>query len=98
MTGISGAQVLGQLPSGLRDELLAEYAKIMRNYRETRWEAAELDGGRFCEIVYSILRGYVDGAYPAGATKPQNFPRACEDLGSASRSHPQSVRLGIPRV
>jgi len=52
---------LGGLPSSLRAELLTEYDKIVRNYREGRWEAAELDGGRFCEITYTILKGFTDG-------------------------------------
>ena len=90
---------LGLLPSGLRNELTDEFSKIVRNYREGRWEAAELDGGRFCEIVYSVLRGYIDGGFPAAATKPANFPRACELLGQANKAEfPQSARLGIPRV
>jgi hypothetical protein len=99
VTGLQAAQALGNLPQGLRGELIGEYAKIVRNYRERRWEAAELDGGRFSEIVYTILRGYVDGSYPATASKPSNFPQSCEALASANRSQfSQSVRLGIPRV
>jgi len=99
VTGLDAAQALGGLPSGLRGELLGEYAKIIRNYRERRWEAAELDGGRFAEIVYTILRGHVDGTYPPTASKPQNFPQSCEALAQADRVRfPQSVRLGIPRV
>jgi hypothetical protein len=99
VAGINAAQALGSLPQGLRSELLNEYAKITRNYRERRWEAAELDGGRFSEIVYTILRGYIDGSYPSTASKPQNFPQSCGALGQADRNRfPQSVRLGIPRV
>src|SRR5205814_651141 len=58
-----------------------------------------LDGGRFSEIVYTILSGHVGGSYPATASKPQNFPLSCETLKQADRQiFPQSVRLGIPRV
>jgi len=39
----------------MRSELLADFAKITRNYRERRWETAELDGGRLCEVVCTIL-------------------------------------------
>jgi hypothetical protein len=96
---LDAAYALGNLPKGLRGELLTEYSKITRNYRERRWEAAELDGGRFSEIVYTILRGYIDGSYPKTASKPRNFPKSCEDLALASKANfPQSVRLGIPRV
>lgn len=96
---LDASTALGGLPSTLRGELLAEYDKITRNYRESRWEASELDGGRFCEIVYSILRGRVDGQYPAQTTKPSRFPDACDDLAQTPKaSQPQSVRVTIPRV
>lgn len=94
---VDPATALGGLPASLRSELLVEYDKIVRNYREGRWETAELDGGRFCEIVYSILKGQVDGSYPASASKPRDFPGACTALAQAT-AFPQSVRLGIPRV
>lgn len=93
------AEALGDLPVGLRDELLAEFDKITTNYRERRWEAAELNGGRFCEVVYSILKGIIDGQFPASASKPPRFPDACKDLEKAPKTQaPQSVRVGIPRV
>lgn len=92
------SQALGHLPKGLRDELVEEFGKITRNYRERRWEAAELDGGRFSEIVYTILAGHLDGGnYPARASKPQDFKRACEQLAPKT-AYPKSARLTIPRV
>jgi len=93
------ALALGDLPEGLRDELLAEYDKITRNYRERRWETAELNGGRFCEVVFSILKGRIDGHYPSKASKPRRFPDACKDLEQTPKHiAAQSVRIGIPRV
>jgi hypothetical protein len=93
------AKALGHLPQGLRDELVNEYQKIVRNYREQRWEAAELDGGRFSEIVYTILQGYVDGSYPAKPSKPNDFPSACNGIAKADKTtFPKSVRLGLPKV
>lgn len=95
---LSAAQAMGLLPQGLRSELLAEYGKITRNYREERWEAAELDGGRLCEIAYTILDGYtLGGNYAATASKPANFPTACRNLESRS-AYPDSARMTIPRV
>lgn len=93
-------QALGLLPQGLRDELLREYTKITRNYRENRWEAAELNGGRFCEIVYTILNGYLDGhQYPAAASKPKNMKAECDALAHRGKGTvPDSVRVSIPRV
>lgn len=92
------ATALGHLPKTLRDELVEEFGKITRNYRERRWEATELDGGRFSEIVYTILAGHLDGDnYPAKASKPQSFKRACEQLEHKT-AYPKSARLTIPRV
>jgi hypothetical protein len=77
--------------------LLAEFAKITRNYREYSWEAAELDGGRLCEIVYTVLDAHTSGSpYPATASKPSNFKRSCETL--EARTGPESARLTIPRI
>jgi hypothetical protein len=97
---LDAAQALGRLPQGLRDELLAEQGKITRNYRERRWEAAELDGARFSEVVYTILAGYLDGQkYPASAYKPKDLKSACETLASAPRTAgPDAVRVTIPRI
>jgi hypothetical protein len=92
-------RALGDLPEGLRDELLLEFDKITRNFREARWEAAELNGGRFCEIVYSILKGRIDGGFPTTASKPARFADACKALEQTPKdSELQSVRVGIPRV
>ncbi|MET7506875.1 hypothetical protein [Streptomyces albidoflavus] len=91
--------VLGNLPSSLKAELVDEFNKIMRNYREGRWEASELNGGKFCEIVYSILDGYLaGGSYPSRAKKPARFKDACEDLAKSAKTYSESARLTIPRL
>lgn len=96
---LTASTALAQLPDGLRIELMAEFGKITRNYREGRWEAAELNGGRFCEVVYSILDGFIARSYPTAASKPPRFADACKDLEKSSKADsPQSVRIGIPRV
>lgn len=96
---LDASQALGHLPSGLRDELMAEYSKLTRNFARGEWGVAELYGGRFCEVVYSILKGYVDGTFPSSASKPANFPQKCRDLEQADKAKfPQSVRIGIPRL
>ena len=60
---IQPSQALSALSAGLRDPLLAEYQSIVQNYMERRWSPSELSGGKFCEIVYTILDGYAKGAY-----------------------------------
>jgi hypothetical protein len=98
MAKLAPAQALGHLPITLREELVEEFAKITQNYRQQHWEAAELDGGRFCEIVYTILAGHTDGDnYPARASKPAQFKQACENLASRT-GYTKSARLTVPRV
>lgn len=90
---------LGKLPSSLRDDLLREFNKVVQNYREERWEPAELDAGRLCEVVYTILRGHVDGSYPAKSSKPRDFKGACDDLAQTPKTaFPHSVRITVPRI
>lgn len=90
---------LGAVPPSLCDELLKALNEVMSNYRERRWEPSELNGGKLCEVVYTILRGHVDGRFPAKATKPSNIVEACKVLeqGPAAKL-PRSVRIQIPRM
>jgi hypothetical protein len=85
------------LPKRLREELLAAFGKIVQNYSERRWEPAELNGGKLCEVAYSIVRGMADGKYPARGSKPRNMVAACQALESET-SVPRSVRIQIPRM
>jgi hypothetical protein len=88
---------LKALPDTLRNELLDEYKSIIRNYAEHRWSPSELSGGRFCEIVYSILDGNAKGTYPAKASKPSDFVTACRKLES-NKAVPRSFQILIPRL
>lgn len=91
--------LLQAIPEDLRRELLSAYGQILRNFRERRWEPAELNGGKLCEVVYTILRGYVDGKFPNKSIKPGNMLEACRDLEQApASSFPRSVRIQIPRI
>jgi hypothetical protein len=98
---ISPASAFGTLPETLRDALLNEFNKIVRNFREKRWEPAELDAGRLCEIVYSIVHGYVSGTMPASASKPPNMVAVCRALEQGPTTAlpgDRSVRILIPRT
>jgi hypothetical protein len=94
--------LLAVLPSTLLDALFASYREIMRNYAERRWEPAELNGGKFCEAVYTILLGYIDGSFAIKPSKPRDMVAACRELErrppSSSRVGDRSVRILIPRV
>lgn len=91
--------VLANIPSGLRDPLIAAFNSILKNFREARWEPAELNGGKLCEVVYTILRGHVDGKFPSTPTKPKNMLDACKALeGADPAKFPRSVRIQVPRL
>jgi hypothetical protein len=90
---------LSGIPSGLRQELFDAFKEIVRNFRENRWEPSELNGGKLCEAVHTILRGHVDGKIPDRAKKPSNMVDACRALEKADdKKFPRSIRIQIPRV
>jgi hypothetical protein len=97
--GIVPAHALPDLPKKLRAELLGAFNEIVVNFAAQRWEPAELNGGKLCEVTYNVLRGYVDGRYPAKSTKPRNMVAACTALEQApTGSIPRSIRIQIPRM
>jgi hypothetical protein len=89
--------LLRNLPISLKEELITEFNKLLKNYREGKWEPAELNGGKLCEIIYSIIKGYISGSYPISASKPSNFYDSCKAFETAS-SFPRSVRIQVPRI
>ncbi len=90
---------LGTLPAALREPLLDAFQTIVRNYKERRWEPAELNGGKLCEVVISILQGAVAGRLPASPAKPKNMVQACLEIEKADATRfPRSVRIQLPRV
>ncbi len=96
--GASLTSVLGTLSVGLRKELFDAFNQIVKNFRERRWEPSELNGGKLCEVVYTILRGYADGKYPAKAAKPKNMVLACQKLETEAAGALRSIRIQIPRM
>lgn len=94
---IRPAQALATIPSGLRQPLLAEYQSIVQNYMERRWSPSELSGGKFCEIVYTILDGFSQGKYATQPSKPRDFVGECRKLENNSQV-PRSFQILIPRV
>jgi hypothetical protein len=89
--------VFGKLPTRLREELLDAFGKIVQNFSERRWEPSELNGGKLCEIVYSLIKDMAEGKYPPRATKPKNMMLACAQMEQAT-SLPRSLRVQIPRM
>jgi hypothetical protein len=99
---LNSASILQQIPAGLRESLLNSYQEMVSNFSEHRWEPAELNGGKFCEVVHSILNGYLQGVYPVGPSKPRNIVDACRALEQIpqdpNRVGDHSARKLIPKV
>lgn len=99
---IDPTKLLAGLPAGLRTPLIECYTDIVRNYSERRWRPAELEGGRFCEVVYTILDGAISGTYAATPSKPSNMLGSCQSLESRpanpTRVGDRSLRIMIPRL
>lgn len=99
---IDSSKVLSGLSAGLRDPLLVTFREIAANYLEHRWEPSELNGGKFCEVVFSIIDGAIKGSFPAKPAKPLNMRDACQALEKLP-SNPKlvgdrSFRILIPRL
>jgi hypothetical protein len=94
---IAASTGLSAIPAGLRDPLLEEYQTIVQNWLEQRWLPSELHGGRFSEIVYTILDGHAKSKYAATPSKPANFAGACKKLENNSHA-PRSFQILIPRM
>lgn len=94
--------ILSSIPSGLRDPLIKCYQEIISNYSEHRWEPSELNGGKFCEVVYTIINGYINGSFPTNPSKPRDMLIACRALETipvnSTRIGDRSVRILIPRM
>jgi hypothetical protein len=99
---IHPAQALLVLPAGLRQPLLDTYSEIARNFAERRWEPAELNGGKFCEVVYNIIDGAISGNFATTPSKPARLLDACRSLEGlpsvAMRVGDRSLRILIPRL
>lgn len=89
--------ILGLLPSGLREPLLEEYQRIVQCFSEGRWLPSELSGGRFCEIVFTVIDGYTTGTYAPVPSKPQDFVGTCRRLEQNTHV-PRSFQILIPRI
>jgi hypothetical protein len=99
---IDASKILAGLPAGLRDPLLRHYSEIATNFIEHRWEPAELNGGKLCEVVYSIIEGAITTNFPAKPTKPNDMVKACRALENSptdfNRIGDRSLRVLIPRM
>ena len=99
---IDPGTVLANLPTGLRDPLLKYYREIAERFVEHRWEPSELNGGKFCEAVYTIVEGAIAGKFSEKPSKPKDMVQACRALeglpADSNRVGDRSLRILIPRA
>jgi hypothetical protein len=57
--GLAPEDAFSTLPSTLRNDLLSAFNQVVSNYREHKWEPSELNGGKLCEAVYTIIEGWL---------------------------------------
>lgn len=95
---ITPEQAFSVLPDSLAADLLNAYAEIVSNFEQHRWEPSELNGGKLCEAVYTIVEGYLSGNYIARSAKPRNMLQACKDLEKVHAKADRSPRIQIPRM
>jgi len=95
---ISPNTAFAALPTSLADDLLSAYQEIVTNFAEGRWEPSELNGGKLCEAVFTIISGYLGGAYSSRTTKPKNMHAACQALETTHPTANRSPRIQIPRM
>ena len=56
-----------------------------------------MSGGRFCEIVFTIVEGYASSNFPGVPRKPTDFVGACRRLEQNTQV-PRSFQILIPRL
>jgi hypothetical protein len=98
---IDPTKMLSAIPASLRDRLLETYREIASNFAEHRWSPSELEGGKFCEVVYWICHGFITGTYVATPTKPGNMKadsNALERNSDTGKPGDHSLRILIPRM
>lgn len=95
-------EILPTLPDALLEPLESSYREIKDNFYEGRFEPAELNAAKFCEVVYRILQWYTSGGTPNGIYTP--FGTTIRNLAVALRRFEgmapfdESVRMHIPKT
>lgn len=82
----------------LVDALIEAYIETKRNFYLGGLRLSEVEGGRFCEAAFRMLQEKTTGAYtPIGRTL--DVERLRDQLSKLPvGSHPDSIRLHIPRA
>jgi hypothetical protein len=89
--------IFPSFPRPILKKLEISYNEIMRNFREGKFEPSELNGAKFCEVVFRILEWYTSGNYTAFGTRIQNFGQSVRKFESLSAFN-DSIRFQIPKI
>lgn len=89
--------LLGMLPSELKDTLVQAFNEIRQRFRETHWEPSELNGGKLCETAYRVLewRTSPSGNYTRLGQSISNFGVSVKRFENDT-SLPDGIRFHIP--
>lgn len=89
-------KIFENIPPDLVDKLTEYYFRIKQNYARAHYEPAELNGGKFCEIVFRVLEWQTQGTYTAFGHSLDMAKLARTLEGEAK--HDDAIRFHIPRV
>ncbi|MDT8068212.1 MAG: hypothetical protein ROO76_08595 [Terriglobia bacterium] len=90
---------LATVPANFRQRLITTYLDLKKNSVESRYDAAGLAAGKFCEIVLRFLQQKILGTFTPFGTKINNFADECQRLTSAPATQGnESDRVVIPRA
>lgn len=82
-----------------RDRLIKAYTELKRNSIESRYEAAGLSAGKFCEVGLRLLQQRVTGNFTPFATKINNFADECRNVVAATvNAATDSEKTILPRA
>ena len=90
---------LASVPTTFRSRLIKTYLDLKKNTTESRYDAAGLAVGKFCEVSLRLLQQKVLGSYTAFGTKINNFAVECRNLIAApATAGNDSERVVLPRA
>lgn len=82
-----------------RDRLIPAYLELKRNVLESRFEAAGLSAGKFCEVAIRFLQERTLGTSTPFGTKIQNYADECRKIiSSPTANATESERTILPRA
>lgn len=98
-SGRSFGAIFPNLPRDLLDGLEKTYSEIKKNFVQRRYAPSELEGAKFCEVVFRILEWHTSGGkqYTPLGTHIPDFGKATRKFESLS-AFPDSIRFHIPKL